>query len=444
MEHFFITFIIPILNILIQTIVNSFLTITISKKISKLTFSKKQIILHTIITAFSLSISTALSSILLGANTLLMILLIFLSIKFVLKVKSLKAFFIVILMVAFMFTTELLTAVLFSLITQKDPKSLLDLPVLKFLVVVIQNVFISILLLIYNIFVLKTKKLDKILEYLSSKQIKIFIMAVIIYILPQLVMILLTKYSYPIYFLFINVVQFILTGAFLLIYLKKDIEHDKAQSDLLISEMHNKTLGEMVDGIRSLKHDYNNIIQTLNGYLATKKYDVLNNYIEDLSKECNIINNLSMIDPKIFNEPGIYGIVGSKYFIAMEKNITFNFNIACDLNAINFPKPELTRILGILIDNAIEATEQTEKKYINLEIIFDDKKYANIIKISNTYDEEKTIDTNLIFEKGFSTKEVQSGIGLWEVKKLIGKNPNSQIITTIENNKFIQTIIIEK
>ncbi len=444
MEHFFINFILPFLSILIQTIVNSFLTITISKKLSKLTFSRKQIIIHTVITAFSLTVSTILTTLLPGFNTLVMILLIFLSIKFVLKVKSLKSLFTVILMIPFMFLTELLAAGIFIFITQKDATYLLNSPILKFSVILTQNFILFILLSFYNIFVLKTKKLDKILEYLSSKQLKIFIMAVVIYILPQLFIFILTKYSYPIYFLLLNVVQFILTGTFLLIYLKKDIEHDKAQSDLLISEMHNKTLGEMVDGIRSLKHDYNNIIQTLNGYLATKKYDVLNNYIEDLSKECNIINNLSMIDPKIFNEPGIYGIVGSKYFIAMEKNITFNFNIACDLNDINFPKPELTRILGILIDNAIEATEQTEKKYINLEIIFDDKKYADIIKISNTYDEAKSIDTNLIFEKGFSTKEVRSGIGLWEVKKLISKNSNSQIITTIENNKFIQTIIIEK
>lgn len=444
MEQLFITFLIPIFSILIQTIINSFLTITISKKISNLVFSKKQIILHTIVTSISLSISTALMTILPTVNTLIMILLIFLSIKFILKVKTLQSFFIVILMFAFMFLTEIITAVLFVLITKKEANYLMDQPILKFLVVFTQNVFIFILLVLYNKFILKTKKIDDILKYLNSKQLKIFIMAVIIYILPQVFIFVLTKYSYPVYFLLLNIVQFILTGAFLLIYLKKDIEYNKTQVDLLTSEMHNKTLGSMIDGIRSLKHDYNNIIQTLNGYLATKKYDTLNTYIEDLSKENNIINNLSMIDPKIFNEPGIYGIVGSKYFISLEKNITFNFNIGCDLNDINFPKPELTRILGILIDNAIEATEKTDNKQINLEIIFDDKKYANIIKISNTYDESQQIDTNLIFEKSFSTKEVKSGIGLWQVKKLINKNPNSQIITDIENNKFIQTIIIEK
>ena len=52
--------------------------------------------------------------------------------------------------------------------------------------------------------------------------------------------------------------------------------------------------------------------------------------------------------------------------------------------------------------------------------------------------------TKDVFKKGYSSKEVKSGIGLWEVKKLIDKSGNSQIYASIEKNQFIQNIIIEK
>ena len=107
--------------------------------------------------------------------------------------------------------------------------------------------------------------------------------------------------------------------------------------------------------------------------------------------------------------------------------------------------PDLSRILGIILDNAIEATTKLENnRYIKLEMRFDNKKCADIIRVYNTYDTSISINTQDIFKKGYSSKEVKSGIGLWEVKKLIDKSKHSQIYASIEKDKFIQNIIIEK
>ena len=106
--------------------------------------------------------------------------------------------------------------------------------------------------------------------------------------------------------------------------------------------------------------------------------------------------------------------------------------------------PDLSRILGILLDNAIEATKKSNNQYIRLEMKFDKRKNADIIRVINTFDTNIQIDLNKIYEKGFSTKKVKSGIGLWEVKKLVAKNPNSQIYATIEGKHFVQNVVIEK
>ena len=93
---------------------------------------------------------------------------------------------------------------------------------------------------------------------------------------------------------------------------------------------------------------------------------------------------------------------------------------------------EFARILGILLDNAIEASSESEEKIINLTFRNDIKNSRELIIVENTY---KNIDTEKIFEKGISGKENHTGLGLWEVRKLIKKNNNINLYTA-KNDKF--------
>lgn len=136
--------------------------------------------------------------------------------------------------------------------------------------------------------------------------------------------------------------------------------------------------------------------------------------------------------------------MGAKYFLAVDKDITVDLDVTCDFTKICFSMPELSRILGILLDNAMEATEKAKQKYIRFEAKYDKRKNADVIKVINTYDTSINIDLDKIYEKGVSSKKVKSGIGLWEVKKLVKKNKSSQIFATIEGGKFVQNLIIER
>jgi two-component system sensor histidine kinase AgrC len=121
----------------------------------------------------------------------------------------------------------------------------------------------------------------------------------------------------------------------------------------------------------------------------------------------------------------------------MDLDVTMSFK------EINFPMPELSRIFGILLDNAIEATSKCANKYIRLEIKYVPKKNATVIRILNTFDQSFKIELNSLYHKGYSTKKVKSGLGLWEASKIIARYKHSQMYATIENDKFVQNIIIE-
>lgn len=294
---------------------------------------------------------------------------------------------------------------------------------------------------------IKIKKID--IKYIflifNKKQLIIIILLLFLCICPQFIIFMFYQYNYPAYFLLLNSIQMIIVCIVIFTSFKNSMEKEKAKNDLITMTLHNKTMTGMVDGVRKLKHDYNNIMQALNGYVSTKQYDKLQEHINSVIGECGDINTLSVINPKIFNDPAIYGIVGAKYFLAIEKDIKFEFDITTNISKIEFSMPDLSRILGIILDNAIEATSKLQKnKFIKLEMRFDNKKCADIIRVYNTYDTSIHINTQDIFKKGYSSKKVKSGIGLWEVKKLIEKSRNAQIYAAIEKDKFIQNIIIEK
>lgn len=110
-----------------------------------------------------------------------------------------------------------------------------------------------------------------------------------------------------------------------------------------------------------------------------------------------------------------------------------------DLSTLNMKIYEFARILGILLDNAIEASEECNEKIINITFRNDIRNNRQIISIENTY-QNKEIDTEKIFEKGVSEKENHTGLGLWEVRKIIKKNNNSNLFTSKTDKFFSQQL----
>ena len=364
---------------------------------------------------------------------------------FLLKIKPLKSIVIVISNMLILLIIELISAFVCMSIFKIDSSILVNNWIYLSIGLVIQYTLLFVLIKALNIIVKNRKELKYMITSINKKNLISIIAILAFCIFPQFIIYLLNKYNYPAYFLVLNSVQMIIICIVIFASFKNAMEKEKAEHDLMAANLHNKTMTGMVDGVKKLKHDYNNIMQALNGYVSTKQYDKLQEHIKSVIGECNDINNLSVINPEIFNDPAIYGIVGAKYFMAIEKDIKFDLDITTNIAEINFSMPDLSRILGILLDNAIEATSKLDNnKYIKLEMRFDSKKYADVIRVYNTYDTNIDINTADIFKKGYSSKKVKSGIGLWEVQKLIKKAGNSQIFANIEKEKFVQNIIIEK
>ena len=98
---------------------------------------------------------------------------------------------------------------------------------------------------------------------------------------------------------------------------------------------------------------------------------------------------------------------------------------------------------GILLDNAIEASNECSEKIINVSMKNDEKNSRQLLVIENTY-KNKDVDTDKIYEKGFSTKPNNTGLGLWEVRQIIKRNNNLNLFTSKDDKFFKQQLEIYK
>lgn len=214
-----------------------------------------------------------------------------------------------------------------------------------------------------------------------------------------------------------------------------------ANQDLEEAQLYNKSLKILHDNVRAFKHDFSNIVQAIGGYVGTNDIEGLKVYYSQLLGDCQKVNNLSTLSPDVINNPPIYSILTSKYHTADELGIKINLEVFLNLNTINMKIYEFTRILGILMDNAIEASRECDEKIINVEIRKDFKVNRQLLIIENTYN-EKDINIDRIFEKGYSSKPDNTGLGLWEVRQILKKNNNLNLYTTKNDEFFRQQLEI--
>ena len=211
--------------------------------------------------------------------------------------------------------------------------------------------------------------------------------------------------------------------------------------ELESAEAYNRSLSVLHDNVRGFKHDFDNIVATIGGYVKTNDMEGLKKYYHQLEDDCQRVNNIATLNPNVINNPGIYNLLSSKYHKADEKHIKINLEFFLDLNTLHVKIYEFSRILGILLDNAIDASSECEEKIINIKFRNENKNNRQVVIIENTFN-NKDVNTETIFNKGVSSKENHSGLGLWEVRQILKKNNNLNLHTEISGNFFRQQLEI--
>jgi len=363
-------------------------------------------------------------------------------IKYIFNISFIKAFLCELIPTVLMFVVEVIFIRLYHYVFGIDLAGATTIPLVRLLSIIAIYFF---LFIIYK-FIKHSKIALTILDNFNKKSKFLLVINIIVGIILLGVQLYLTVF-------YINNVPTIITLlssigliAYFIISLYSIINIGKLETtfqNLEREQLYNKSLTVLHDSVRGFKHDFANIVQAIGGYIDSNDMDGLRSYYTNLKRDCISINNLSALNPDTINNPALYSLLCSKYHKAREHNIHMDLDIFIDFRELEpiVPTYDLSRLFGILLDNAIEAAKNCEYKHIILKVHnTSDHQYASFL-LQNTYT-NKDVDTERIFHKGYSTKDGNSGLGLWEVHKYLSKHTQLDLHTQKDENYFSQELKI--
>nr|WP_242699822.1 GHKL domain-containing protein [Enterococcus sp. DIV1271a] len=194
--------------------------------------------------------------------------------------------------------------------------------------------------------------------------------------------------------------------------------------------------------ILKFKHDYKNILISLEEYIESEDLSGLKDYFRNSIKATGTI-----FDQEIFKMSSISNIkireiksvILSKLYMAHQEGIHVNISVPKVVEKIEMPTMVLVRMLGIILDNAIEASREIEQPEIEIAIVADHKDCTFMLINKCKSNLPKLHDLK---KPNFTTKPGNSGIGLANLDDLVKLNTNVFLDTKIQSDKFIQIITI--
>ncbi|KAA9390431.1 GHKL domain-containing protein [Staphylococcus epidermidis] len=194
--------------------------------------------------------------------------------------------------------------------------------------------------------------------------------------------------------------------------------------------------------MRKFRHDYVNILTTLSDYIREDDMPGLRKYFDEHivpMKDKLKTRSIKMNGIEKLKVREIKGLITTKIIQAQEKRIPISIEVPDEIDRIDMNTVELSRIIGIIVDNAIEASENLEEPLINIAFIYNDESVTFIVMNKCGDDIPKIHE---LFEQGFSTKGDNRGLGLSTLKELTDSNENVLLDTVIENGYFVQKVEI--
>ncbi|ANR68562.1 quorum-sensing sensor histidine kinase AgrC [Staphylococcus equorum] len=196
--------------------------------------------------------------------------------------------------------------------------------------------------------------------------------------------------------------------------------------------------------MRKFRHDYVNILSTMSDFIRENDMEGLDQYFHEEilpmqdSMQMNAIKINGIENLKVRE---IKGLLTTKILQAQEKNIRISIEVPETIEKIEMPIINLSRVIGILLDNAIEASEKiVDDPLIRIAFIKNEDDSVMFIVMNKCDTDMPRVHT--LFQENFSTKGKNRGLGLSTLKELTDTTSNVLLDTTIDNNYFIQKVEI--
>lgn len=191
------------------------------------------------------------------------------------------------------------------------------------------------------------------------------------------------------------------------------IANQKEKMTVLTEKQYRDDMQTYMSVIRSQRHDYNFHVQTLHGLLLRKDYEASERYLNELLKDSIEMNQLLPLQ-----DAAVSALILSLKNKAAQSGIHMEIQIENDLSQIATNVYETNKVIGNLLQNAIDEAEMIPDKSYGIKLSILKRGEFCIINVSNRISRLKSMGT---YQVGHSSKEGHEGIGLASIQALAAR-----------------------
>lgn len=196
-------------------------------------------------------------------------------------------------------------------------------------------------------------------------------------------------------------------------------------------------VNQIIDSLRSNTHEFMNKLHVILGLIQIGKTEDAKSYIMNIREEQSEI--VSLIIKKI-KDPTIAALIIGKISRAKEMGIKLNLNPNSyfNMNDNLISRNSLVTIIGNLIENSIDSINEKDNDFKNISLLIYNDENSLLITIDDTGNGISSENLKRIYDKGFSTKGKNRGVGMYIIKSILD-NYGGEIV--IESEEEIGTCI---
>ena len=195
-------------------------------------------------------------------------------------------------------------------------------------------------------------------------------------------------------------------------------------------------LEELNSTLRAQRHDFMNHLQVVYSLIELEEYKDASEYIEKVYGDIQRVSRALRTA-----HPAINALLAAKLNACEERGIQLEITIGSAWQNLPVPGWEMCRVLGNLIDNGMDALENTPDAHMQIEQ--NEDLHAWSFRISNNGPEIPDPLKERIFVSGFSTKNSGRGMGLAIVQDILEEH-NGSIRLNSDNSETAFTGLIPK
>ena len=224
------------------------------------------------------------------------------------------------------------------------------------------------------------------------------------------------------------------------VQMEKEIELEQKKFEQKHLQTYTDEIVTLYNEIRGFRHDYTGMLISLRMAIESKDLQEIDRVYSEVLVKANQklrSDKYTYFDLNNIEDSALRSLIAQSIVNAKTNDVEYTLEVKDIITPLSMELLDLVRVMSVLLNNAVEGAVESYQKQLEVAIIKLD--LETLVVIQNSCKKRKVKSEDL-FELGFSTKGRHRGLGLNNVKEILGKYDNVILETEIDNDVFKQVI----